>query len=72
MKSCRRSPQALAEFGAGVADGMNAAHNNATAYPAPNSLEGRQTGLVNSDILTGSGTARLASCCRGRHFGARG
>jgi flagellar hook-associated protein 1 FlgK len=50
----------LAEFGAGVADGLNAAHNNSTAYPAPNSLEGRQTGLVPSDILTGSGTARLA------------
>ncbi len=50
----------LAEFAAGVADGLNAAHNNSASYPAPNSLEGRQTGLVNSDILTGSGTARLA------------
>jgi len=50
----------LAEFASGVADGMNAAHNNATSYPAPNSLEGRQTGLVSSDIINGSGTARLA------------
>ncbi len=50
----------LAEFGAGVADALNAAHNNSSSYPAPNSLEGRQTGLVNSDILTGSGTARIA------------
>ncbi|MCP2679207.1 flagellar hook-associated protein FlgK [Maricaulaceae bacterium NA33B04] len=50
----------LAEFAAGVADGLNAAHNNSSSYPAPNSLEGRQTGLVSSDILTGSGASRLA------------
>ncbi len=50
----------LAEFGAGVADGLNAAHNNSSSYPAPNTLDGRQTGLVSSDILTGSGTARVA------------
>jgi flagellar hook-associated protein 1 FlgK len=50
----------LAEFGAGVADGLNAVHNNSASYPAPNTLEGRQTGLVGSDILTGSGTARIA------------
>ena len=50
----------LAEFAAGVADGLNAAHNNSSSYPAPNSLAGRQTGLVSSDILTGSGTARVA------------
>jgi flagellar hook-associated protein 1 FlgK len=51
---------ALAEFAAGAADGLNEAHNNATSYPAPNVLEGRQTGLENSDIVTGSGIARLA------------
>lgn len=51
---------ALAEFAAGAADGLNQAHNNATAYPAPNALEGRQTGLEASDIVTGSGIARVA------------
>ena len=51
---------ALAEFAAGAADGLNAAHNNATSYPAPNALEGRQTGLEASDIITGSGVARVA------------
>ncbi len=51
---------ALAEFAAGAADGLNAAHNNATSYPPPNALEGRQTGLESSDIVTGSGVARVA------------
>ena len=60
MKNCPPLPARLPEFAAGVADGMNAAHNNALAYPAPNVLEGRQTGLVSSDILRGSGDAQIA------------
>lgn len=50
----------LAEFVAGAADALNAAHNNASSYPAPNTLEGRQTGLMGSDLLTGSGQAQIA------------
>ncbi|MEO1040508.1 MAG: flagellar hook-associated protein FlgK [Pseudomonadota bacterium] len=50
----------IAEFASGVADALNAAHNDGAAFPPPNTLEGRQTGLVSSDILTGSGQARLA------------
>lgn len=50
----------LAEFVSGAADAFNAAHNNASSYAPPNSLDGRQTGLLGSDQLTGSGTSRLA------------
>jgi len=50
----------LAEFAAGAADALNAAHNDAASYPPPNTLEGRQTGLVTSDILRGSGSANVA------------
>lgn len=50
----------LAELAAGGADALNAAHNNASSYPAPSSLEGRNTGLLGTDVLSGSGTSRLA------------
>ena len=48
------------EFTAGAADAMNAAHNDATAYPPPNTLTGRDTSLVGGDVLQGSGAATLA------------
>ena len=51
---------ALGEFTAGAADAMNAAHNDATAYPPPNTLTGRDTSLVGGDVLQGSGAATLA------------
>lgn len=50
----------LAEFSAGTADALNAAHNNSTAYPPPASLSGRNTGLLAGDLLNGSGNATLA------------
>lgn len=53
----------LAELTAGAADALNAAHNNSTAYPAPNSLEGRNTGLESADLhgFTGSTTIAVTS-----------
>ena len=42
---------ALAEYAAGAADALNAAHNDATAYPPPNTLTGRDTSLVGADVL---------------------
>jgi len=50
----------LAEYTAGAADALNAAHNNASAYPPPNVLTGRDTSLVGADVLQGSGEATLA------------
>lgn len=50
----------LAEFAAGAADALNAAHNNSAAYPPPTSLEGRATGLAGTDVLGGSGQSTLA------------
>ena len=50
----------LGEFAAGAADALNAAHNDASSYPAPNTLEGRNTGLLAGDTVSGSGLARLA------------
>ncbi|MCH8488650.1 MAG: flagellar hook-associated protein FlgK [Oceanicaulis sp.] len=51
---------ALAEMASGAADALNAAHNDAASYPPPNVLEGRNTGLLASDVVTGSGQADLA------------
>ncbi len=50
----------MAEYAAGAADALNAAHNDATAYPPPNTLTGRDTSLVGADVLQGSGAATLA------------
>jgi len=51
---------ALAEYTSGAADILNAAHNDAVAYPPPNVLTGRDTGLLGSDVLQGSGQSVLA------------
>jgi flagellar hook-associated protein 1 FlgK len=50
----------LAEFAAGAADALNAAHNDSAAYPPPATLEGRSTGLIASDVISGTGSTRLA------------
>jgi len=50
----------LAEFASKTADALNQAHNEGTAYPPPASLTGRNTGLLGTDVLTGSGEATLA------------
>ncbi len=50
----------LAEMVAGFADALNAAHNNASAYPAPQTLEGRNTGLEATDLHNFTGATTLA------------
>ena len=50
----------LAELASGAADALNAAHNNATAYPAPQTLTGRNTGLEGTDGHNFSGATTLA------------
>lgn len=50
----------LAEFTAGTADALNAAHNNSSSYPPPSTMTGRNTGLLAADFLTGTGNATLA------------
>ena len=50
----------LAELAAGAADALNAAHNNATAYPPPQTLSGRNTGLDGADLHNFSGATTLA------------
>ncbi|MHA6289059.1 flagellar hook-associated protein FlgK [Maricaulis sp. CAU 1757] len=50
----------LAEMTAGIADALNAAHNNATSYPPPPSLTGRNTGLVGTDTHNFTGATSLA------------
>ena len=50
----------LSELAAGSADALNAAHNDSSAVPAPSTLEGRNTGLLATDVLNGSGQATLA------------
>jgi flagellar hook-associated protein 1 FlgK len=50
----------LAEFAAGAADALNAAHNDSASYPPPAVLEGRMTGLVGTDVLSGTGSSTLA------------
>ncbi|WP_297803180.1 flagellar hook-associated protein FlgK [uncultured Brevundimonas sp.] len=50
------APQAaeqLAELTAKLADELNRAHNAATAYPAPQTLEGRNTGMTLETALSG-------------------
>lgn len=51
---------AFGEFAAGAAEALNAAHNQATAVPAPNSLAGRNTGLIATDLLNFTGATNLA------------
>ncbi|MBV5259298.1 flagellar hook-associated protein FlgK [Synechococcus moorigangaii CMS01] len=50
----------LAEFTSGTSDALNAAHNNASSYPPPATMEGRNTGLIANDLLNGTGRATLA------------
>ncbi len=51
---------AFGEFAAGAAEALNAAHNQATAVPAPNSLTGRNTGLIGTDLLNFTGQTNIA------------
>lgn len=50
----------LAELTAGTADALNKAHNNSAAYPAPQILAGRNTGLVAADLHNFTGATTLA------------
>lgn len=50
----------LAELASGAADALNAAHNNSTAYPAPQTLTGRNTGLEGTDGHNFIGATTLA------------
>ncbi len=49
----------LAELAAGYADALNAAHNQASAVPAENTLTGRNTGLLAADALGFSGQTSI-------------
>jgi len=50
----------LAEMASGAADALNAAHNDAASYPAPQSLTGRNTGLTAADAHNFTGATTLA------------
>ncbi|WP_417478708.1 flagellar hook-associated protein FlgK [Maricaulis sp.] len=50
----------LAELTSGAADALNLAHNNSASYPAPQSLTGRNTGLVAADLHNFTGATTLA------------
>lgn len=50
---------AFAEFTAGTVDALNAAHNAASAVPAPSTLTGRNTGLLSTDLLNFSGSTDI-------------
>jgi len=50
----------IAEMIAGAADALNREHNNATAYPPPTTLEGRNTGLLSTDSLGFTGATTIA------------
>lgn len=51
---------AFAEFSAGAAEALNAAHNASSAVPPPAVLTGRNTGLIGTDLLNFSGQTNLA------------
>ena len=51
---------AFGEFAAGAAEAINAAHNQATAVPAPRILTGVNTGLIGTDLLNFSGLTNIA------------
>lgn len=50
----------LAELTAGAADALNRIHNDAAGYPAPQTLEGRNTGLEGTDLHNFTGATTLA------------
>lgn len=52
--------RSLGELSGGVANALNAAHNDSSSYPAPASMTGRQTGLLGSDSLGFSGKTTIA------------
>lgn len=47
------------EFAAGTAEALNAAHNAASTIPAPASMTGRNTGLLETDLLNFSGVTHI-------------
>jgi flagellar hook-associated protein 1 FlgK len=49
----------FAEYAAGAADALNAAHNKASAVPAPGTLTGSNSGLVAGDLLNFSGVTHV-------------
>jgi flagellar hook-associated protein 1 FlgK len=51
---------AFAEFAAGAADALNAAHNQTTSVPPPATLAGRNTGLLATDPHRMSGYTNIA------------
>lgn len=50
----------LGNFARAAVDEFNAVHNASTAYPAPNSLTGAQTGFLASDVQGFTGKAQFA------------
>ena len=50
---------AFSEYAAGAAEALNAAHNASSPTPAPASLTGRNTGLVDGDLLNFSGVTQV-------------
>tara|TARA_Y100000052_G_scaffold26426_1_gene31320 strand:- start:18106 stop:20202 length:2097 start_codon:yes stop_codon:yes gene_type:complete len=50
----------LGEFAGALADSLNQAHNEGTAFPPPTSLTGRNTGLLGTDSLNFTGQATFA------------
>lgn len=51
--------QAFGEFSAGTAEALNAAHNAASRVPAPETMIGRNTGLLEDDLLNFSGVTHI-------------
>ena len=50
----------MAELVSTAADALNKEHNDATAYPPPTTLEGRNTGLLGTDSLGFTGATTIA------------
>ena len=50
---------AFGEFSAGTAEALNAAHNAASPVPAPATLTGSNTGLLEDDLLNFSGVTHI-------------
>ncbi len=51
---------AFGEYASGLIDSLNAAHNDASAVPAPGVLTGENTGLISTDTHGFTGTSHLA------------
>jgi len=50
---------AFGEFTSGTAEALNAAHNAASTVPAPETMTGRNTGLLEDDLLNFSGVTHI-------------